>query len=204
MLSRAKNSQQNEIQSAYFGNSTFSIFTACCYTESLEDGGLQKDPTVVVSESEEHNRAATLTSLNKVIEKPEEVNVAKYNKIIVWSDGCSVQFRSCFVLRLLAEIFLMVLSSRGTITEKAMERVPWTMLEGPWKTSSASQIGLCYDWFTLRFPSSHTQICSIDSVYLRDTDVMKTSRTSNRNPKRSQKPSKYTVRKVLKWKGYMA
>ena len=78
-----KNSQQNKIQSAYFGNSTFSIFTACCYTKSLEDGGLKKDPTVVVSESEEHNRAATLTSLNKVIEKPEEVNVAKYNKIIV-------------------------------------------------------------------------------------------------------------------------
>ena len=41
-----KNVQQNEIQSAYFGNSTFSIFTACCYTKSLDEDdvdGLKKD-----------------------------------------------------------------------------------------------------------------------------------------------------------------
>ena len=76
MLSRAKNSQQNEIQSAYFGNSTFSIFTACYYTKTLEDGGLKKDSIVVVSESKEHNRAAALTCLKKVIKRAEEINVA--------------------------------------------------------------------------------------------------------------------------------
>ena len=53
-----KNSQQNEIQSAYFRNSTFSIFTACCYTKSLDNGGLRKDSIVVVNDSEEHNRSA--------------------------------------------------------------------------------------------------------------------------------------------------
>ena len=28
-----RNNQQDEIQSGYFGNSSFSIFTACCYTK---------------------------------------------------------------------------------------------------------------------------------------------------------------------------
>ena len=83
-----KNSQQNEIQSAYFGNSTFSIFTACCYRKSLDNGGLKKDSTVVVSNSKEHNRATALTCLKEVVEKAEQINVAKYDKIIVWSDGC--------------------------------------------------------------------------------------------------------------------
>ena len=58
-----KNSQQNKIQSAYFGNNTFSIFTACYYTKLLEDGGLKKFSIVVDSERKEHNRAAVLTCL---------------------------------------------------------------------------------------------------------------------------------------------
>ena len=64
-----KNSQQNEIQRAYFGNTTFSIFTACCHTKSLDNGGLKKDSIVVVSDSTEHNRTAALTCLKKWSEK---------------------------------------------------------------------------------------------------------------------------------------
>ena len=67
-----KNSQQNEIQSAYFGNSTFNIFTACCHTKSLDKGGRKKDSIVVVNDSKEHNRAAALTYLKKVVEKAVE------------------------------------------------------------------------------------------------------------------------------------
>ena len=98
-----KNSQQKEIQSAYFGNSTFSIFTACCYTKSLDNGGLKKESIVVVNDSKEHNRAAALTCLKKMVEKAEEIDVAKYDKIIVSSDECSAQFGSHFVFRLLTE-----------------------------------------------------------------------------------------------------
>ena len=103
MLSRTKTRNKNEIQSAYFGNSTFSIFTACCYTKSLDNGGQKKVSIVVVNDSKKHNRAAALTCLKKVVEKAEEINVAKYDKIIVWSDRCSSQFRSRFVFRLLTE-----------------------------------------------------------------------------------------------------
>ena len=35
------------------------------------------------------------------------------------------------VFRLLKDNFLMVLSSSGTTRKKAMERVPWMVLEGP-------------------------------------------------------------------------
>ena len=69
-----KNSQQNEIQSAYFGKSTFSIFTAVCYTKFLDDGaGLKKDSIVVVSESKDHNRAAALTCLKNVISASSKI-----------------------------------------------------------------------------------------------------------------------------------
>ena len=38
-----------------------------------------------------------------MVEKAEGINVAKYDKIIVWSDGCSAQFSSRSVFRLLTE-----------------------------------------------------------------------------------------------------
>ena len=82
---------QNEIQSAYFGNSIFSIFSACCYTKSLIDNrdGLKKDSVVVISERKDHNRIATLTCLKKVMEEVDRVIAVKYIKVVVWSDGCA-------------------------------------------------------------------------------------------------------------------
>ena len=79
-----KNVQQNETQSAYFKNSNFSIFKACCYTKSLDDiNGLKKDSIIVISESKQCNKTAALTCLKKVTEETEKINVAKYNKIMV-------------------------------------------------------------------------------------------------------------------------
>ena len=51
----------------------------------------------------------------------------------------------------------MVLSSCRTATKKTKERVPWTVLEGPWKTPSPEKSNQAL----LQFPSSHTEICSI-------------------------------------------
>ena len=57
-----KNKQQYEIQSAYFGQSTFSIFTACVYR--VDDcGDIVKRPITVVSESSDHSTIAALTLL---------------------------------------------------------------------------------------------------------------------------------------------
>ena len=122
-----KNVQQNEIQSAYFGNSIFSIFTACCYTKSLIDNGdgLKKDSVVVISESKDHNRiAAALTCFKKVIEEVERVNAVRYTKVVVWSDGCAAQFRSRFVSRLLADCFFEGIKLICFYNEKSNRKGP--------------------------------------------------------------------------------
>ena len=132
MLSRTKTRNKNEIESAYFGNSTFSIFTACYYTKSLDNGGLKKNSIVVVNDSKERNRTAALTCLKKVVEKAEEINVAKYDKIIVWSDGCSAHFRCHFAFRLLTkDLFDSVELTWNYNEKKPGKGLPWTVLEGP-------------------------------------------------------------------------
>ena len=50
-----KNQQQHEVQSAYFGHSSFALFTACCYLRSM-DGSLIKESLVVVTESPDYSR----------------------------------------------------------------------------------------------------------------------------------------------------
>ena len=61
-----KNKQQNEIQSAYFGQTCFSIFTACCYLKSPE-GDLVKDSVTIVTESADHSRATAFSCVSKVV-----------------------------------------------------------------------------------------------------------------------------------------
>ena len=53
------NTQQDEIQRAYFGNSTFSIFTACGWE-------LSKRSVAAVGESSDHSRIAALTCVDMV------------------------------------------------------------------------------------------------------------------------------------------
>ena len=77
------------------------------------------------------------------------------------------KFAPALCFRLLMENFLMVTSSCGTTTKKAMKRVTWPVLEEPWKHHlSQSRFGLCYDWFTFRVSSSHTEICPINKKCL--------------------------------------
>jgi len=94
-----KNKQQNEIQSAYFGQSSFSLFTACVYHND-DNGNLVKRPICVVSESNDHSRAAALTCVDIVVKEVEKH--VHLSKLILWSDGCASQFRSRFVFKLLA------------------------------------------------------------------------------------------------------
>ena len=170
-----KNSQQNEIQSAYFGNSTFSIFTACCYTKSLDSGGLKKDSIVVVNDSKEHNGAAALTCLKKVVEKAEEINVAKYDKIIVWSDGCSAQFRFRFVFRLLTEDLFDGVELTWNYNEKSHGKGPMDGVGGTVKNIIFRKVKSGF--VTIDSPFEFHQVIlkfvpSIKSVHLSDTDVM--------------------------------
>ena len=94
-----KNKQQDEIQSAYFGQPSLSLFTACVYhLDSI--GDLVERPITVVSESSNHSRIAALTCIDFVIKEVEKQ--MKLTKAIIWSDGCAAQFRFRFVFKLLS------------------------------------------------------------------------------------------------------
>ena len=95
-----KNRQQNEIQSVYFGQSAFSLFTACVYHVD-ENEEFVKRSICVISESNDHSRAAALTCIDLVIKEVERhICLAK---VYLWSDGCASQFRSRFVFKLLSD-----------------------------------------------------------------------------------------------------
>ena len=96
-----RNDQQNEIQSAYFGHQSFSLFTSCCYYKNDEKNWQQKS-IVVVTENSDHNRVTSMSSLKKVVEIVENSLGQTFCRLILWSDGMSAKFRSRFVFKLLA------------------------------------------------------------------------------------------------------
>jgi len=100
-----KNSNQDEIQSAYFGQSCFSIFTACAYTSYINDELVQTIPITVTTDSNEHSRVTSLSCIDKIISHIEE-KVGSFSKLYVWSDGCASQFRSRFVFSFLSHFHL--------------------------------------------------------------------------------------------------
>ena len=95
-----KNEQQDAIQSAYFGNQCFSIFTACCY--SKVSGKIKNDNVIIVTERSDHDRVTSMSCLQKVIGEIESKNNELYKNLYIWSDGMGAQFRSRFVFKLLA------------------------------------------------------------------------------------------------------
>ena len=95
-----KNDQQDAIQSAYFGNQCFSIFTACCYVNV--EGVIKNQSVVILTERSEHDRVASMSCLQKVVEEIELKNGKSYENLYVWSDGMGAQFRSRFVFQILA------------------------------------------------------------------------------------------------------
>ena len=97
-----KNAEQNQIQSAYFGHSCFSIFTACCYYRT-EEGELMTYPVKTTSESSYHSRIPAFSGVNKILKVMEE-KINPIKKVFAWSDGMGVQFCSRFVFMLLSTI----------------------------------------------------------------------------------------------------
>ena len=92
------NKQRDEIRSAYFGHTNFSLFTACGYYRS-NLGELSKVPMTIVSECSDHSRFAAFSCVSKVIENLEKIMSISMKVIYVWSHGYTSQFRSRFFLR---------------------------------------------------------------------------------------------------------
>ena len=190
-----KNSQQNKIQSTFFGNSTFSIFTACCYTKSLDNGDLKRDFVLVVNESKEHNRAAALPCLKKVVEKAEEINLVKYDTIIVWRDRFSAQFCSRFVFRLLTEDFFDGAELTWNYDEKRHGKDPMDGVGGAVKYIIFRKVKSGF--VTLDSPFEFHQAIlifdpSIERVYLPDIDVLNDSENMEQESKKIPETPKGT------------
>ena len=116
-----KNAEQNEIQSAYFDHSCFSVFTACSYYRT-EEGELVMYPVTITSGSSDHSRIAAFSCVNKILKvMGERINPIK--KVIAWSDGIP-QFCSRFVFMLLSTID-QATDVEWIIMEPSMEKSPW-------------------------------------------------------------------------------
>ena len=99
----AKNKEQDEIQSAYFGHNSFSIFTACCYTRG-SDGTILNENFTVTSEATDHSRIAAFSYINLITDSLQKKFPSQFNNypvFYIWSDGCPSQFRSRFVFALM-------------------------------------------------------------------------------------------------------
>ena len=59
--------EQDEIQSAYFGHNSFSVFTACSYTRRI-DGTLLNENFNVTSEATDDSRIAAFSCINLIID----------------------------------------------------------------------------------------------------------------------------------------
>ena len=99
------NKDQGQVQRAYFGQKSFSIFTACCYLRV--DGVILNENVTVTSEANDHSRSAAMSCWRKVLSYVQEKNRLEESLILrLWSDGCSRQFRSRFAFFLLSRFEL--------------------------------------------------------------------------------------------------
>ena len=99
-----KRQDQNEIQSAYFGQASFSLFTACAYYRCGKTNEIKTMPTTITSEASDKSRMASITCVKKVMDHVLSKIVNKIDMVYIVSDGCASQFRSKFVFKLLTLI----------------------------------------------------------------------------------------------------
>ena len=93
-----KSKHQNEIQRAYFGNKSFSLFIACTY---YQNGKL---PITITTEESDKSTVTSLSCVNKVITHSIEKLNQQIKTVYILSDGCALQFRSRYVFSLLTHI----------------------------------------------------------------------------------------------------
>ena len=112
-----RNDQQNEIQSVYFGNQSFSLFTLCCYFKGVTSE-ISNKSVVVVTENSDHNRITSMSCLKKVIDTMETECGKSFTNVILWSDGMGAQFQSRFIFQLFAGTMFFNKSLRWFYNER--------------------------------------------------------------------------------------
>ena len=84
-----RNDQQNEIQSAYFGNQSFSLFTSYYHFKGVTSE-IRNKSVVAVTENSDHNRIILMSCLKKVIDTVDTECSKSFNSpmsfcgVMVW------------------------------------------------------------------------------------------------------------------------
>ena len=100
-----KSKQQNAIQSAYFGNTSFSLFTACAYYRDITDKHeLKTVPLTITSELNDKSRDSSISCVDTAIKYVRDTIPNAVQRIHLFSDGCAAQFRSRYVFALATQI----------------------------------------------------------------------------------------------------
>ena len=81
------NKQQKEIQSTYFGNTSFSIFTACAYYRQDESEDVQKMTITITTEENDKSRSAAISCVDTVINHVEGKLPNKLETVHIYSNG---------------------------------------------------------------------------------------------------------------------
>ena len=76
-----KSDQQIEIQSTYFGNQSFSLFTSCCYFKGATREIRNKSVVVVIGNSD-HNKITSMSCLKKVIDTVETECGKRFTNVV--------------------------------------------------------------------------------------------------------------------------
>ena len=93
-----KNRQQNEVQSAYFGQESFSLYTVVAWYEA--DGKVCSKSFCFVTDETEHSKFVAYT-FNQLLIAELRILAPNLKTIHFWSDGCAGQFKSKYCFQLL-------------------------------------------------------------------------------------------------------
>ena len=72
------------------------------YLQRPNNTDVKNDNVIVVTESSDHDRVASIGYLLKVIHKIEHMQKKTYENVYVWSNGMGSQFISRYIFKLLA------------------------------------------------------------------------------------------------------
>ena len=162
-----KSQQQNEIQSAYFGHSTFSLFTACVYYRSTDDGEVNKIPMTVTTEASDKSRITAISCVNLAINHCLTKITNTITKIFIVSDGCAAQFRSRYVFMLLTmlkpELSLEWHYNEAHHGKGPMDGVGGTVKNMVYRRVLAGDIVIDNP---KQFANFAQEVCNVDSLFL--------------------------------------
>ena len=85
-----KNDQHDTIQSTYFRDQCFRIFTVCCHAKSPNNSDIRNYNAIVVTESSDYDRVTSMSCLQKVVYKIEYMHERGWENVYILKRWCGV------------------------------------------------------------------------------------------------------------------